>query len=128
MSAAPVPIGRIREFVLDCPKPHELALFWCALLGGSPVEWYPGWVTLEPPPSGLRLSFQSSERPIAEAALRTHVDILVADLDDAHQRVLDVGGRYVAAHVSPRPGDDGRQVPWRVYEDPVGHQFCLVVR
>ena len=92
------------------------------------MEWYPGWVTLEPPPQGLRMSFQLSQDSPADRTLRTHVDILVADLDEGHRRVLDVGGRYVAAHVSPRPGADGRQVPWRVYEDPVGHQFCLVVR
>jgi hypothetical protein len=30
--------------------------------------------------------------------------------------------------VSPRPGPDGEPVPWRVYRDPAGHSFCLVVR
>ena len=39
-------IGWIREVVLDCAEPWVLARFWAGLLGGTPVEWYPGWVTL----------------------------------------------------------------------------------
>ena len=50
-------IGWIREVVLDAEDPWALARFWAELLGGTPVEWYPGWVTLEPPPHGQRLSF-----------------------------------------------------------------------
>ena len=34
-------IGWIRE-VLDSPDPWALARFWAGLLGGTPVEWYPG--------------------------------------------------------------------------------------
>jgi len=126
MPAEP-PIGWIREVVLNCPDPWELARFWSGLLGGSPVEWYPGWVTLEPPPHGQRLSFQAStvQEPAGDGV---HFDILVRDLDVAHARVLAAGASFVAAHVSPRPGPDGEPVPWRVYHDPVGHPFCLVVR
>ena len=51
-------IGWIREIVLDGADPWGLAHFWAGLLGGTPVQWYPGWVTLEPPPHGQRLSFQ----------------------------------------------------------------------
>ena len=35
---------------------------------------------------------------------------------------------YVEERWSPRPGPDGEPVPWRVYADPEGHLFCLVVR
>ena len=56
-------IGWIREVVMDCPEPWALARFWAGLLGGSPVEWYPGWVTIQPPPHGQRLSFQASAAP-----------------------------------------------------------------
>jgi len=126
-------IGWIREVVLDCPDPLALAGFWAGLLGGEPVEWYPGWVTLEPPPHGQRLSFQASAAPPAasppaDSTLRQHVDILVLDLDRAHQRVLAGGGTFLRERVSPRPGPGGEPIPWRVYADPAGHQFCLVVR
>jgi hypothetical protein len=35
---------------------------------------------------------------------------------------------WAGQHVSPRPGPDGEPVPWRVYRDPAGHHFCLVIR
>jgi len=130
-------IGWIREIVLDTPDPHRLAEFWAALLGGTPVQWYPGWVTLEPPPHGQRLSFQGTgsrvpDGPRAGAGSRAgagvHFDVLVSDLDDAQQRVVALGGSYVERHVSPRPGPGGEQVSWRVCRDPDGHLFCLVPR
>jgi hypothetical protein len=121
-------IGWIREVVLDCPDPWVLARFWASLFGGIPVEWYPGWVTIEPPPHGQRLSFQATATPLAQDVARVHFDILVEDLTKAHARVVSAGAVLIGEHVSPRPGTDGKPVPWRVYRDPVGHPFCLVVR
>ena len=138
-------IGWIREIVLDTPEPWQLAGFWARLLGGTPVEWYPGWVTLEPPPHGQRLSFQGVSAGRGSAARAplppraplaptppphpiVHFDVLVGDLVAAHERVLAAGGTYLAEHVSPRPGPGGEPVPWRVYTDPAGHPFCLVTR
>ena len=120
-------IGWIREVVLDGPDPWTLARFWAGLLGGTPVEWYPGWVTLEPPPHGQRLSFQASDAAPAENAARVHFDVLVEDLAAAHDRVVSAGAMQIGEHISPRPGPGG-PVPWRVYRDPAGHPFCLVVR
>jgi Glyoxalase-like domain len=126
------PVGWIREIVLDSPDPWEEARFWAGLLGGTPVEWYPGWVTLEPPPHGQRLSFQGTgpAGPPASGARGpiVHVDVLVDDLPAAHQRVIAAGGTFTGEHLSPRRGPGGEQIPWRVYTDPAGHPFCLVVR
>jgi predicted enzyme related to lactoylglutathione lyase len=94
-------------------------------VGGEPVEWYDGWYTLEPPPHGQRLSFQRSD---SSAPGGVHVDLLVSDLEAAHDRVVATGGEYLAERWSPRPDPKGRPVPWRVYRDPAGHRFCLVVR
>ena len=125
---------------MDCADPWALARFWAGLLGGTPVEWYPGWVTLEPPPHGQRLSFQATTAPpdpaTATAGLATpgpatagvHFDVLVDDLAAAGERVLAAGAVFVREHVSPRPGPAGEPVGWRVYTDPAGHPFCLVVR
>jgi hypothetical protein len=121
------PVGWIREIVLNTPQPEALARFWAALLGGTPTEWYDGWVTLEPPPHGQRLSFQrTSTGSRGDSAV--HFDVLVEDLETAHAAVLASGGTYLHEHRSPRPGPDGTSIPWRVYADPDGHQFCLVVR
>ena len=121
-------IGWIREVVLDCVDPRALARFWSGLLGGTPVEWYPGWVTLEPPPHGQRLSFQASASPRVADVSRVHFDILVEDLGAAHDQVTSAGAVMIGEHVSPRPGPAGEPIPWRVYRDPAGHPFCLVVR
>ena len=119
------PIGWIREVVLNSRDPWALAGFWSALVGGAPTEWYDGWVTLEPPPHGQRLSFQKSDSSGSDGV---HVDLLVEDLLAAHAVVMAGGASYVEERWSPRPGPDGEPVPWRVYADPEGHPFCLVVR
>jgi catechol 2,3-dioxygenase-like lactoylglutathione lyase family enzyme len=121
-------VGWIREVVLNSPDPEALARFWAGLLGGTPVQWYPGWVTLEPPPHGQRLSFQSSDGSADDAAGGIHFDVLVRDLEGAHRRVVAGGGRFLEERRSPRPAPDGTPVPWRVFADPDGHRFCLVVR
>jgi Glyoxalase-like domain len=125
-------IGWIREIVLDSSDPLGLAWFWAGLLGGEPVEWYPGWITLEPPPHGQRLSFQGTGAADAPAGGRAdpivHFDVLVGDLAAAHERVIAAGAVFTGEHVSPRPGPGGEPVPWRVYRDPAGHPFCLVTR
>jgi Glyoxalase-like domain len=124
-------LGWIREIVLDTSDPWGLARFWSGLLGGTPVEWYPGWVTLEPPPHGQRLSFQATgvgRQEVPSAALRVHFDVLVSDLAAAHERVLAAGATFTGEHTSPKSGPSGQPVPWRVYRDPAGHPFCLVIR
>jgi len=130
-----VPIGWIREIVLDSADPWRLARFWAGLLGGTPVEWYPGWVTLESPPHGQRLSFQGtagsgggSRAGSGSGGPAVHFDILVSDLAGAHERVLASGGVSLGEHVSPRAGPGGELITWRVYRDPAGHAFCLVIR
>jgi len=125
---ASAPIGWIREVVLNSSDPASLARFWADLLGGKPVQWYEGWVTLEPPPHGQRLSFQKSDDSADLNPGPAHFDILVADLEEAHVRVLAAGGSFVMERWSPRPGPDGEPVRWRVYRDPDQHPFCLVVR
>lgn len=124
-------IGWIREIVLDTPDPWGLARFWAELLGGTAVQWYPGWVTLEPPPHGQRLSFQATGarcQDVPGAERRVHFDVLVSDLAVAHERVLAAGAAFISEHTSPKPDPGGQQVPWRVYTDPAGHAFCLVTR
>lgn len=122
-------IGWIREIVLDSADPWRLGSFWAGLLGGTPTQWYPGWVTLEPPPHGQRLSFQGTTGAARTGpTLGVHFDVLVSDLDAAHERVTTAGASYIGEHRSPRPGPGGEVVRWRVYQDPEGHPFCLVTR
>jgi hypothetical protein len=105
-------IGWIREIVLDCADPWRLARFWAGLLGGTPVEWYPGWVTLEPPPHGQRLSFQGTAdwgAARSGSGRLVHFDILVTDLAAAHDRVVAAGATFAGEHVSPLGPRSGRR-------------------
>jgi hypothetical protein len=45
-----------------------------------------------------------------------HLDIRVADVDEAEPEVLALGARRLT----------GGGADFRVYADPVGHPFCLV--
>jgi len=128
------PIGWIREIVLDRPDPWDLAGFWAGLLGGTPVQWYPGWVTLEPPPHGQRLSFQGGGGPKGGAPPErgatgpaTHFDVLVSDLADAHERVVRAGAVFTGEHLSPGPALAASRFGGASTATP-GHPFCLVVR
>ena len=126
MGDAEAPVGWIREVVINSRDPLALATFWGRVVGGTPTQWYDGWVTLEPPPHGQRLSFQASDEDLVTTTV--HVDVLVEELQAAHDAVLAAGASYVEERWSPRPGPEGEPVPWRVYADPEGHHFCLVVR
>ncbi len=121
-------IGWIREIVLNSPDPLALAGFWSQLLGGAPVAWHEGWITLEPPPHGQRLSFQLAPNDAVGDLAAVHFDVLVDDLEAAHEAVVAAGGTYIEQRWSPRPGPHGEAIPWRVCADPDGHRFCLVVR
>ena len=96
---------------MDCAEPWVLARFWAGLLGGTPVQWYPGWVTLEPPPHGQRLSFQASTAPPGAGAAKVHFDVLVGDLAAAHDGVVAAAAVFLREHVSPRPGPAGGTGP-----------------
>ena len=64
---------------------------------------------------------RSDHRPPdwAEGAQQVHLDFALADLDEGERAVLALGARK--AEVQPAPDD------WRVFLDPAGHPFCLVL-
>lgn len=124
MASVP-PIARYSLTALDCPDPHALAAFYSGLTGwqvrpGTSEEW----VQLVAD-GGATLAFQRVEgyRPPAwpgqEQPQQLHLDFDVPDLDAAEAAVLALGGR----RHDVQPGDE----EFRVYLDPAGHPFCLVL-
>ncbi|MFI6153260.1 VOC family protein [Kitasatospora sp. NPDC051170] len=119
-------IGKLQCLVIDCSEPAALARFYAALLGGEvdrpDGRWSLGesWSTLHLD-DGEVLCFQrvADHRPprwaCAEHPQQAHLDVDVADLDEAERRVLALGA--VRLH------DAGG---WRVFADLAGHPFCLV--
>ncbi len=119
-----VPRLSLAAVVLDCSDAHALATFYRELLGWEDKGVDHDWVTIGPPDSGTRLSFQSEswyeapawpERPDAPHKM-VHLDIHANDLDAAVELAVELGAT-VAAH-QPQEGV-------RVLLDPAGHPFCL---
>jgi catechol-2,3-dioxygenase len=124
-SASPVPVG-FAGVVLDAPNPHELAEFYCRLLGWSLLTDEADWVMIHSPGSTTHLSFQTEpeyRRPrwpsrSEHQQMQVHLDFKVEDLEAAHEHAVAVGAT---------PAEWQPQEQCRVYTDPVGHVFCLFV-
>ena len=123
MSDTPA-VARLSLTVLDCPDPPTLARFYGAITGwGSGEPDDPDWVTLAPEVGG-GLAFQRVDEyrapdwPGQAQPQQFHLDFDVADLDAAEARVLELGARKTEF----QPG-----TTFRVYLDPAGHPFCLVL-
>lgn len=124
-------IARFSLSAIDCPDPMELAGFYAAITGweietptyldddGAPI-----WVQLHSQ-EGATLAFQRIEDfvppiwPGSERPARVHFDFDVPDLDTGEREVLAIG----ATKSDTQPYPDG----FRVFLDPVGHPFCLVL-
>jgi catechol 2,3-dioxygenase-like lactoylglutathione lyase family enzyme len=122
-TATSTPIARLQVVALDCPDPDALAAFYSAVLG-APVERSDDeWVQLEAR-GGTALAFQRVHDhrpprwPGAEHPQQLHLDLEVADLDTAEAAIVRLGARKHEV----QPGET-----FRVFLDPAGHPFCLVL-
>jgi len=115
---------------LDCPDPLSLAAFYSRLtglqvepLGDLPPDQVT-WIELLAD-GGPTLGFQRIDGYVAPTwpegpvPQQLHLDFAVDDLDRSEAHVLAVG----ATKADYQPG-----TTFRVYLDPVGHPFCLVLR
>jgi catechol 2,3-dioxygenase-like lactoylglutathione lyase family enzyme len=122
------PIARLSVVALDCPDPPALARFYTDLTGWpvDPGEQSDDWVQLRPGAGdgATPIAFQRAPGhrppswPSDEHPQQLHLDFDVPDLDEGERRVLEIGARK--AEVQP-----GKT--FRVYLDPAGHPFCLVL-
>jgi hypothetical protein len=115
---------------LDCPDPLALAAFYSELTGleVEPLgDFNPDdveWIELLEDGRSM-LAFQKIDTYVAPTwpegpvPQQLHLDFYVSDLDEAEAHALRVGSTK-AAH---QPGDT-----FRVFLDPVGHPFCLVLK
>ena len=116
-------IARFRLVALDCRDPQALAAFYSALTGW-PVEYdSDGWVLLASD-AGATIAFQLAPNhqppvwPSDDYPQQAHLDFDVPDLDIGEEQVLALG----ATKAEFQPGET-----FRVYLDPAGHPFCLVL-
>jgi catechol 2,3-dioxygenase-like lactoylglutathione lyase family enzyme len=132
----------IRQTVLDTTDPRRLAEFYRQLFGlryvpgdeppapGQPDPAGQDWLILTSAANGPVLAFQKVARlpevtwPDGSTPQQLHLDSTVpteADLDVQHERALALGARLL----EDRSDDPEEQL--RVYADPAGHPFCIIV-
>jgi catechol 2,3-dioxygenase-like lactoylglutathione lyase family enzyme len=119
-------IARLSVFALDCPDPQALAVFYSRLTGwGLDHDHDEGdWVQLRSD-TGATLAFQLAPDhqppvwPSSDRPQQAHLDFDVPDLDAGEEQVLAIGARKAEV----QPADS-----FRVFLDPAGHPFCLVLR
>jgi hypothetical protein len=122
-------LAKYQLVALDCPDPLALADFYSKLTG-LPVEplgdFAPedvNWIELD---NGdhPNIAFQKVDNYVAPTwpdgpvPQQLHLDFLVGDLDEGEHHALSIGATKHAV----QPG-----TTFRVYLDPVGHTFCLVL-
>ncbi|WP_051147191.1 VOC family protein [Glaciibacter superstes] len=134
VAAPPVGIGRLDLVVLDCPDPLALAGFYAQVLGWArESDSNDSWATIRPPGDARRTStgmafqgaadFVAPTWPDNSVPQQSHLDIDVADLDEAEYAILAAGATKTGL---PEPeSEEGKRDSFRVYLDPVGHPFCL---
>lgn len=116
-------IGTWHGLIIDCPNPKELSAFYRAMLGFIEVQDDGDWVVIGDAPDRPGLAFQRAEVftaptwPDPAVPQQMHLDVRVADLDEGERRVLELGARRL----------EGGGDSFRVFADPVGHPFCLVL-
>lgn len=117
-------IARFSLVALDCPDALALADFYAVITGWEVDSRERGtWVELVSD-GGATLACQQVDDFAAPdwpdgSPQQAHLDFDVADLDVGEAQVLAAGARK--AEVQPEPDE------WRVYLDPAGHPFCLVM-
>jgi catechol 2,3-dioxygenase-like lactoylglutathione lyase family enzyme len=118
-------IGSLDVVVLDCPDTRALARFYAELLGGEIVQSDEDWAEIVLPNADHRpiVAFQHVEEyhapewPGQRTPQQIHLDVKVDDFAVAEPAVLAIG--------ATRTGVE--EVGFRVYLDPAGHPFCLIV-
>jgi hypothetical protein len=114
---------------IDCPDPIALAEFYSRLTGyemealgdlkPDDVHWYEllrggvGVIAFQ-----RIANFVAPTWPEGPVPQQMHLDFEVADLDKAEAQVLALGARKAEYQTSDK---------FRVYFDPIGHPFCLVL-
>lgn len=116
-------IGQLHGVVIDCADPRALASFYEELLGMQRVQDDAGWVVIGTSPDQPGIAFarvpdyQPPTWPGGPRPQQRHFDVRVDDLDDAESQVLALGAARL-----PGGGET-----FRVFADPVGHPFCLIL-
>lgn len=123
-------IADYRHATLDCPEPVALARFYARLLGlsveplGQMKEEDVSWVRIQDGAGAPIIGFAKVANylaptwPEGEIPQQSHLEFSVTDLDIAERDAIALGARK---------SDHQTGTGFRVFLDPVGHPFCLIL-
>ena len=117
-------IAKLTVFSLDCADPRGLARFYSDITGWAVERDDGDWVQLRSE-GGATLAFQLAPDhqppvwPSVDYPQQAHIDFDVDDLDVGESAVVALGARK--SDTQPEPD------AFRVFLDPAGHPFCLVL-
>ncbi|MFL4474800.1 VOC family protein [Paeniglutamicibacter sp. MACA_103] len=118
--AAHVDTGPIATLPLDSADPDRDARFWAWLTGWSAPAEDPRTLR-HPSLRGPLLALCEEPAAKTDAKNRMHLDLRLEAGDDPGE---------VAAQISARGGREIHpgwgELPWRVYQDPSGNEFCVL--
>lgn len=107
---------------LDSADAARDAAFWSAALGWEVAHSGDGYAMLAGPEHAVGFgTVEDYEPPVwpnPRGSKQFHFDLAVEDLQEAEQRLVDLGARVP----DEQPGET-----WRVLLDPSGHPFCLTL-
>ena len=112
------PVGALYAVVLDVDDLGRSGRFWSEVLGKDISFKASSYCRVgrgDDPPSLLLQKVPE----LHERKNRAHIDLDVADLAPAVQRVESLGGTRLAQHAE-------YGITWAVMADPDGNEFCLV--
>jgi hypothetical protein len=114
----------IYAITIDAPDARALGIFYAELVG-LPVTYEGDEGALLGTDVDRRVRIQQVQGPYLAPRWpdpafpqQVHLDVTVSDLDDAEPKALAAGATRL-------PGEGPY---WRVFADPVGHPFCLLVK
>lgn len=109
-------------FYLQSSDPQRDAEFWKALCGWLPVEGSAHSVLCHPSGSGPVFSFiEQSRAKLPGEKNPMHLDLRLEPGDDLEAVITQVlaGGGSEMEH-------QWGQLPWRIFQDPSGNEFCVL--
>lgn len=117
--------GPVAALPLDSADPERDAEFWARLTGWVPVPGVPApWAALRHPSlRGPLLELCPQEEAKGGDKNRMHLDVRPEAGDDPDAvvaEILERGGREL--------GHDWGDLPWRVFADPSGNEFCVLAQ
>jgi Glyoxalase-like domain len=124
-----MPVPKTTVLVLDCSEQAELADFYAQLLGAETRMGTDPDVMEVIGNNGVHLAVRRDHGyappswPRPDDASQAHLRILVSheDMDEAEREAIGLGARPLDTK------DNGGRHDVRMYSDPAGHSFALVV-